>query len=92
MKLYRKLRRYWLQRQGMRVAIELSSVNREYQTLVALYGRTAYIYADKLSAMSGRVEALITELEFINAKRDSFKERALIALPVIDESLLGEGK
>lgn len=88
MKLYRKLRRYWLNRQGTRIAIELAAANREYQTLVALYGRTAYIYADKLAALSGRVEALITELDFINAKRDALKSPAVIGLPVIDPRLM----
>ena len=89
MKLYRKLRRYWLNRQGMRVAIELAAVMREYKTRIALHGKAAYIYADVLAPMAGRIDALTVRLEFINAQRDRLKTSAtMIGLPVIDPSML----
>lgn len=66
MNLVRIIRRHWLARRGMRVALELAAVHREYQTRVALHGNFAYIYADVLAKLAGRVEALTLELELIN--------------------------
>jgi hypothetical protein len=90
MKLYKNLLRWYLNKQGMRVAIELAAAMREYKTRLALHGKSAYIYADVLAPMAGRVESLTVELEFINAKRDRIK--ATTGLPVIEPDLLDTSK
>lgn len=68
MKIIDRVERFFLKRKAVRVALELAAIHREYRTRLAIHGGSAYIYAQELAQMAGRVDALTLELELTNRR------------------------